>query len=284
MSDWQGLAEMLLDAVGDQVADSGHPAWVRVFDPPAGDQEDGFALAMCAEPDALMGWVATSDCQAVGVIATGRLRALEDALPGSVGYDDEGRIRMACLVTRSGETAWTMVAPDGVKANEPPSAGRMLDCLRRCFGLPTPPPPASPARLQVVAWLASVLEKAQDAPRPLTWSEVATLHPVARILGGEMGSSHSELLPGLVRIAGAAWSWDELRRRAHQDHCLADVIDPKLAGWMDEGMFARWVLADVPSPDEILAAVRPLLSPSAARRLAHAVHAASSSEPACQAG
>jgi hypothetical protein len=49
---------------------------------------------------------------------------------------------------------------------------------------------------------------------------------------------------------------------------------------MDEGMFARWILADLPSPDEMLASVRPDLAPSAARRLAHAIHAATTPEPA----
>jgi hypothetical protein len=59
---------------------------------------------------------------------------------------------------------------------------------------------------------------------------------------------------------------------------LGDIIDPELAGWMDDGMFARWVLSDLPSPDELLATVRPYLAPSAARRLAHAVRAADAPE------
>ena len=45
-------------------------------------------------------------------------------------------------------------------------------------------------------------------------------------------------------------------------------------------MFARWVLADLPSVDELFAALRPQLTPSAARRLAHAVHAAGAAQTA----
>jgi hypothetical protein len=223
--------------------------------------------------------VATEDCRAVGVIATGRLRALEGAPPGLVD-PSRNQICMACLVTRHGEVTWEMHLPDGATTNEPPVEGRMLDCLRRCFELPTPPPPVGPARLQIVAWLAAVLEQAKSARRPLSWSEVSRLHPVARILGAELDGSCSELVPGLMRMAGSAWSWEELRRQAQYEHGLEDIVDPELAAWMDEGMFARWVLADLPSPDELLAALRPRLSPSAARRLGHAVHAASTPEPA----
>jgi len=279
MMDWQRLTGLLLEASGDQVAAQGHPVWVRVMDSPEGDDEEHFSVALSMEPDALLGWVATSDCRAVGVIATGRLRAL-DEVPAGVVDPTDAPIRMACLMTRTGGIAWKMVLSDGVTIDEPPSEGRMLDCLRRCFGIPTPRPPASPSRLQTVAWLAAVLEQAQGARRPLSWSEVSRLHPVARVLGDELGAHGSDLLAGLVRMAGSAWSWEDFRLQAKQEGCLEEIIDAELAGWMDDGMFARWVLADLPSPDEMMAAVRPQLSPSAARRLAHAVHAASSPEPA----
>jgi hypothetical protein len=150
----------------------------------------------------------------------------------------------------------------------------MLDCLRRCFDLPTPPPVGGPGRLQTVAWLAAIFERAENARRPLSWSDVAKLHPVARVIGSDLEESGSPLLAGMVRAAGSAWSWERLRHQAAEGDDLQDLIDPELAAWMDEGMFARWILDDLPSPDEMLAALRPRLSPSAARRLGHAIHAA----------
>src|SRR5690348_1180452 len=130
MNDWDRLAQLLLEAAGDEVAERGGPIWVRVLDRPDGDQEDGFALAMSDEPDGLLGWVATPDCQAVGLVASGRLRALPGAPAGAV---DPGRdrLRLACLVTRTGEVAWKMELPDGMGSgltqDDPPSEGRMLD-------------------------------------------------------------------------------------------------------------------------------------------------------------
>ena len=251
---------------------------MRVLDSPYGDP-DGFSLALTQDPDGLVGWVATADCQAVGVIATGRLRPMEGAPAGLIGPSRNG-IRMACLVTRHGEVAWKMLLPDGATSDEPPTEGRMLDCLRRCFGLPTPPPPVGLGRLQVVAWLATVLEQAQGSRRPLSWSEVSRLHPVAQALGAELGGPSSELVPALLRMAASVWSWEDFRLQAEREPGLEDIVDPGLAAWMDEGMFARWVLSDLQSPDELLTALRPQLAPSAARRLAHAVHAASAPEPA----
>jgi hypothetical protein len=93
------------------------------------------------------------------------------------------------------------------------------------------------------------------------------------MVAGDLGRDCSELLPALTRIAGAAWSWDDLRRQVRDFDGLGGLIDPELAEWMDDGMFARWVLSALPAPAEMLAAVRPYLVPSAARRLAHAVRA-----------
>jgi hypothetical protein len=283
MNDWDRLAQLLLEAAGDEVAERGCPIWVRILDTPDDGQEDGFALAMSDEPDGLLGWVATPDCRAVGLIASGRLRALPGAAAGAVGPARD-RLRLACLVTRNGDVAWKMELPDGtgrgLTQDDAPSEGRMLDSLRRCFGLPTPPPPVGPGRLQAVAWLVSILEQGAGSRQRLTWSDISRLHPVALALQTDLRGSDAGVLPGLLRMAGSAWSWEDFRQHAERDGSLADVIDPKLAGWMDEGMFARWILSDLPSPDELLARVRPYLAPSAARRLTHAVHASGQTQAA----
>ena len=286
MKDWARLAALLLEAAGDQVASQGCPAWVRVLDPPDGDPEEGFALALSHDSDALMGWVATPDCQAVGLVATGRLRSLEGGPLPSTDAADPGRdrLRMACLVTRDGEVAWKAEAPPDAQDHaipyEPPKEGRVLDCLRRCFALPTPPPPVSPSRLQTVAWLVAIYDRTTKATGRLTWTEVSRLHPVAQVLGAEMAGPGGDLLPGLLRVAGSAWSWEEFRQWARRHSGLEHIVAPDLAAWMDEGMFARWILSELPGPDELLAAVRPRLVPSAGRRLAHALHEAGQFEAA----
>jgi hypothetical protein len=283
MKDWGSLAELLLESVGDEVAGRGCPMWVRVLDPADGAVEDDFALALSDDREGLLGWVATPDCQAVGLVATGRMRALPGAQPGVVDSAHD-RFRMACLVARNGAVAWKVAVSDGVTAgligDTAPSEGRVLDCLRRCFSLPTPPPPASPARLQAIAWLAAVLDRASVAHRRLSWSEVSQLHPVAQALGTELGSPGARQLTGLLRVVGSAWTWEDYRQLAERNSDVEGVIDPKLAAWMDEGMFARWILSYLPAADELLAAVRPHLAPSAARRLTHAVRASGLPESA----
>ncbi len=283
--DWETLAALLLDAAGDRVVTLGHPIWVQVLDRPDRDEggtEASFDLALSDAEDSLMGQVVAPHCQAVGMIGSGRLRPEPGQPPGPAG-DSVEAVRMVCLVTRDGGVTWRMARPDGSRpslltTDLPPSEGRLLDCFRRCFGLPTPPPPASPARLQLIVWLVAALERADGSGRPLTWSEISRLHPVARLLASEMKAPPSRIsgiTDALTRIGAAAYSWEDIRLKAsRQEGFLDDIIGPDLARWMDDGMFARWVLSDLPSVDELFAALRPQLTPSAARRMAHAVHAA----------
>ena len=138
----------------------------------------------------------------------------------------------------------------------------------------------SPSRLQTIAWLVAIYDRTTKATGRLTWAEVSRLHPVAQVLGAEMAGPGGDLLPGLLRVAGSAWSWEEFRQWARRHSGLEHIVAPDLAAWMDEGMFARWILSELPGPDELLAAVRPRLVPSAGRRLAHALHEAGQFEAA----
>jgi hypothetical protein len=276
LRDLQYLSGRLLEAMAGAVADQGRPTWLRLFDQP--DAPDGVRFEVSPDPETLMGWVAPDDCVAVGVIATGRLRAVDDisgytATGGHGPAVGDGRIEMACLVGRDGTIGWTVRSPGVATPPGPPTAGRMLDSLRRCFALPTEPPPVDPAHLMATAWLVSILEKNTGSDRNrLTWSEVSRLHPLARVLAGDLPPDCPDLVPGLCRLAASAWTWEDYRVIAGQDECLADLCEPELAAWMDEGMFARWILSALPAPEELLVAVRPCLVPSAARRLAHAIH------------
>jgi hypothetical protein len=51
------------------------------------------------------------------------------------------RVTMAVAVDRAGGLSAHTRLADGQELTEPPSEGRVLDCLRRAMGLPTPPPP-----------------------------------------------------------------------------------------------------------------------------------------------
>lgn len=294
MHDWQELARDVLDLLGDIVHRQGFPTWLRVFE----DLEEETGLRVEASPDStgLLGWRAPHDCIAVGMVATGRARVTGHSEETSGGLsssseladrvNDAGGVlslRMACVVSRDGEVGWWMELPDSTLRTEPPAAGRMLDVLLRCFNLPTPPPDDPASEIHSAAWLASVIDGGMSSDRRLTWSDVEQLHPLARVLAGDLDvrvelsdegdDVAREQFEGLLRIAAAACSWEEIRMQAARGE-LKPFIEPELAAWMDEGMFSRWLSAIIPSIDHLLEATRPLLVPSAARRLAHAVHRA----------
>jgi hypothetical protein len=276
MEDWQGLTGVLLEAVGDRVAEQGRPIWVEVRAVPEGGGD--FRLCFLDDPGGFLGRQAAPDCLAVGVVATGRVTVADSEveLPVPLAPGVTPGIRMCCLVTRDGLIGWRMTLPDGRSLAEAPSDGRLLDCLRRCLALPTPPPPVGAGQLQSVFWLSAILEEVHRTDRKLSWREIVGLHPVTELLAGcDAAPDLQQDLPDLIRIASESWSWELLRQTAVSDRWAKELVSPDLAAWMDEGMFARWILSALPGPDELVARVRPRLAPSAARRLAHAVRAAS---------
>jgi hypothetical protein len=258
---------MLLGALGDKVAERGAPTWVRVRDPAepaAGD----FSVELFEESRGFLGWTAPPDCQAVGVVATGRAIAEDGPREPPPGFPPgtPTRVRLACLVARDGTIGWQMETAGGVPHPVAPTEGRLLDCLRRCFALPTPPAPAGPAQLRSLLWLLAIDDLLRSTSRRPTWNQILDLHPDASLLTPAPLDRFGAGEPG--------WSWEVLRRSAMRDGWAWMMVDRDLAGWMDEGMFARWILDSLPSTEDLLARLRPRLAPSAARRLAHAVRAA----------
>ena len=268
--DWQEYSEELLGVLGDVVERAGAPVWVRFIENPL--TASGMTVEMSREPWLLIGWTAPPECAAVGMVATGHARPLSEGLESlSLGHAG-AQIRMCCIVGRSGEVGWTLEGDGGRTWAEAPSEGKMLDALKRCLGLPTPPPEVPAAEIHAAAWLSSVLEHAIKSPKRLTWSDVTGLHPLARLLKGDLPASyqgdrsHTGDLDDLVRIAANAWSWREIHSQAC-DGNLDALIDRSLAAWMDEGMFARWLMGVVPGVDQLVGALAAYLTPSAAKRL-----------------
>ena len=146
MRDWQRLAVVLLEALGDRVAESGHPAWVYVAPEPGSEDEETFALGLSEDPAALFSRTAPPEWQAVGVVATGRVDVLVDGPGGTCAPRRTGAtLRMSCLVTRQDGVYCKAVTSTGRTIEQPPESGAMLDALERCLGLPTNGSPRTPA-------------------------------------------------------------------------------------------------------------------------------------------
>jgi hypothetical protein len=223
--------------------------------------------------DALLGVRAPSEWWALATITNGWAAPMSDddlvlAPRGQVAtrpssHPDATRVRSITVVTRNGEIVSRMHSADGTIHTDEPGSGFVLDAMLRVFELPTPPPAIPVQELYISLWLTLVSRAgvtAADARRPpLTWRQAIRLHPAI-----------SDSLPTTTTPAALASSvagaldrldWPTVRRWARRGS-LQSLCEPDLARWMDDGIFARWLLGQM--------APLPLLVERAERALAPA--------------
>lgn len=230
--------------------------------------------------DALMGFTAPSQWLALGVSSTGKARRLADAAgvsrdPAGESHTEPERVRITLLLDRSGDAAALMRLGDEVVPLPGRPEGTVADACRRALGLPTHPPPTSTLGLWTLTWLDRVVEVAGGADaahRLRTWSQAAALHPAARPLrrpsavravAGDRAPDPAGLAAAAAGLADA-WPWSRLRSEPAVVELPGPPVTPEVARWMDDGMFARWLLADLPGEADLLAAVHGLLPASLA--------------------
>lgn len=272
---WNALADELLREFGDQAAGQGQPVWAQMVPLPQ-DGRDMLGIALSDHDPGLLGWTAPESCRALVMVATGRVHVEDgpsDRPPGLQPGVTAGA-RLACIVARDGSVGWSLQIPGAEVPADPPEEGRLLDTMKRCFGLPTPPPSEGCGALRAAIWIGSIIDVSAISPDRLSWSQVSELMP--RVQPGRPGpalSTVDEML-AFMEQEPPTWTWEDLRVSAVRSGWSDPVVSASIAAWMDEGMFSRWILDAMPSTDDLLASVRPALSPVAARRLAHAVRSA----------
>lgn len=270
-----------------QPPDAG-PAWAEIIGPLHEPQR----VRWHPDPHSMMGFVAPPECHALASVGLGWGRNMTDdevhllGGPESSGSRGPGgalkveepqpllapgerrRVRVVCLVTRTGAMAGYMRAGSTVLIDTPPTAGRIPDCLRRCFRLPTEPPPEPTDGFLARLWLSNVRGAGQRAIHPLDWPEVVGLHPAMQALavGGLAYPDCGPLVPAL-RTAASIWTWTYLVGQAALPGWLASFLPPGARGWMDEGILSRWLLSSVSGVDELLTLVTPLVAPGVDKRL-----------------
>ncbi|MBW3649042.1 MAG: hypothetical protein KY458_00590 [Actinobacteria bacterium] len=171
-------------------------------------------------------------------------------------HPERRRVRVVTLVDRTGNACATAALDDGTVTDEPPQ-GAVVDALRRCLGVPTPPPPTTTAELFAVMWLQRLL----SAPRGISWAEAAQGHPASawlRSLGRRPGVDD---LTTAGRALADTLDWRTLRTSVVRQS-ETTLVAPELAAWMDDGMFARWVLANYPPLPALLEALEVILAPA----------------------
>ncbi len=189
--------------------------------------------------DALLGFVAPEDWEVFGVIAPGWGTYYAGPAKG-----DRRRCRAIHLAQRSGEEVSVLRFSDdldGTVVDEPQSPGRVADCIRRAMGLATP--------AETPATLAAY------------WTDDVLLHLAAR--------GHPSFNGALVErceidefLADRPLSWGDVRWAVIEAGGNV-VLDASLAAWMDDGMFARLMLAEMVEPDIAISAAKRACTPDA---------------------
>lgn len=188
--------------------------------------------------DELLGFRAPPSWTAMGAVTYGWAAPVDDPAAAAASrpsaHPERCRARVTSVVDRAGREVVTTALEDGRVIDE---AGISVlgDVLRRCLGAPTAPPP--PFRdLGDVLWVEALLAAA--AARTLRrWDDALALRPDAT-------------------------SWKQLRRLARGAPGFG-----ALATWMDDGMFARWLIAGHRPLRELLAAADARLPRPLALRL-----------------
>jgi hypothetical protein len=243
------------------------PAWVEIIGP----LDEPERVRWHPDLETMVGFVAPATCHAIAAVGYGWARHLEELSPGGgVAVPAPGerkRCRVVCLITRSGEMAGYLRTGPQVIVDEPPTVGRVPDLMRRCFGLPTPPPEETTDGILARMWLGNVLGAGEQATTPLTWPTVAALHPAVQVAAQAGLTIPLDELTRILRVAAETWSWSHLSQQVAEDGWLAELLPEGAGGWMDEGILSRWLLASLADVDSLLAEVTPLIAPAAARKL-----------------
>lgn len=203
----------------------------------------------------LMGFEAPPDWWALGTVGTAWMasyagdadfeRGLVSKRPSQM--PTRQRVVTSLLVARDGAVASCVRHGDGSEFTEPPTVGAVPDALKRCLGLPTPPPEAPPADFFIVLWLHFVDFASQEARanlQKMTWVRAARCFPSLAEAAGRDLHDVAAFADAAMRAVSEI-DWSALRRWGTHGS-LGSIVSPDLARWMDDGMFSRHVMAELP--------------------------------------
>lgn len=191
------------------------------------------------------------------MMATGRVHdaAVDNGRQYGTSRLPVQRARMGHFVDRDGvAVGFLRLTDEAPEVSEKQGhGGRIDDICRRALGLATAPV-ESPIQLYWASrWLERVLIEAAVSPTHVaTWPRVARHHLLVP------GRGAAPTVDALVE-AGAALerdsSWEMMRALVARGRRPLTEVDAAAAGWMDEGMFARWMLEGLPPLGHLRTAV-----------------------------
>ena len=217
---------------------------------------------------ALMGRVASDDHIAIGLRAPASISPTrhddatsDDPVDGPADGPADGTV--VHLVDRTG-TSITIVDSTGTTRRFGPTAapqnGRVPDACRRMFGLTTPAPDVAMTSFVLSAWLEVIAQRAAARPG-MEWPEVVGLHPAASAL--DDGTTPAGLARATRRL-GESLDWERFRSVIASVGGFPFGDDaPRIAAWMDAGMFSRWAMDQLPDRNVLLEVLDAVLCPVA---------------------
>jgi hypothetical protein len=245
---------------------------------PEGQGLTWFPLEGSHPLDLLLGFLAPPHWRALGVSCQGDAHLLGAGQPAAPAPRTQPhRATVTVLLDRSGGSAGLLRRGPAATTLPGPPQGEIADACRRALGLATAPPPATTLDLLTLTWLDRVVDlagRAETASRLRTWAAVARLHPAAAAEGHRAAATVSPVaLAASAATLADAWPWARLRAHPSALALPGRLPSAAEAAWMDDGMWARWLLSRLPAADDLVAAVDGLLPPAIAEGVVVVVRA-----------
>jgi hypothetical protein len=232
--------------------------------------------------DLLLGFDAPAHWWALGVSSCGRQHPI-DGDGRVVRSAESSRVRITVLIDRSGQGAGLLRRGDDLTALPGPPDGTVADACRRALGLATAPPPPTTVGLWTRCWLDRMVDALAPAggagadPCPPTWRDLTRLHPASSVAATRWSGlglgPDADALADATRALADAWPWGRLRADPAVVDIPGPVPDGRLVAWMDDGMWARWLLAAFPILDDLVDAACSLMAANLATATKQVVEA-----------
>ena len=265
-----GLIPKVVDLVGTALAETDDNTAIGI-------REQGTDVELLVRqlpdgsPEALLGFVAPDDWVAFGMCVTGHTTPLGH---DEVVSEDPHETRILLIADRHGNHLARFHVGGELRSESGDAAGPLVDLCLRVLQRPTPKSAQSTMYLWAVLWLDRIVADFASAGTPPDWRQITPLCPGIE-LGREVFGARptADQIATLGRCLTAGYDWEALRNLQATGHGLLPEPDADVADWMDEGMFARRVLACLPDLEDLVEATDALAGRGARSALSKVLRA-----------